>query len=335
MAVRRETKARNRRAKKKVFSVRNVIVTSCPNNRTSFQYRVYYAACVCNVNVPLLSMGEPLGPEGRREGRAASARPWIATGGGTWCSPGLLSLGRTGPAGRGQRAGAAGRERTSISGHNPLPSYSNDSTKELSFQNLGDRTMRSTRAQTPVSGCAGADPGGRTDGQKDGQTASPDARRPAPRLPPAPTRRARAGSARRPPKRGRPCPPHTQPQAAGSRHLPSALTPRSSSERKSGPSSEPSCLGARRRRRGRGARKGTAGGREGERRQSAQVSECPAAPPALPRPGPAPRPPRTHHHGCSRRSAPAGAAAGRGCGARGGAGRGGGGERRLSRGSGR
>lgn len=74
-AVRRETKARNRKPEKKVFSVRNIIVAFCPNDRTSLQQRVYYTACVGNLNVPLLSMGEPLGPEGRREGRTVSPRP--------------------------------------------------------------------------------------------------------------------------------------------------------------------------------------------------------------------------------------------------------------------
>lgn len=81
-------------------------------------------------------------------------------------APGLVSQGRTRP----QRACAAGggrRERTSISGHNPLPSYANDSTQELSFQNLGDTTMKSSGTE---GGCARSR-SRRADGRTDGQAA--------------------------------------------------------------------------------------------------------------------------------------------------------------------
>lgn len=90
--------------------------------------------------------------------------------------------GRTGP-----RAWAAGRGRGEniIPGHNALPSYSNDSGKEMSFQNSGDRKTNSTGRRRPVSagGCARADPGGRTDRQTDTQTAGPAARRQHPASP--------------------------------------------------------------------------------------------------------------------------------------------------------
>lgn len=57
LAVRREMEARTAGHRRKVSSVRHIIVASCLNNRTSFQWTVYYAACACNANAPLLYTG--------------------------------------------------------------------------------------------------------------------------------------------------------------------------------------------------------------------------------------------------------------------------------------
>lgn len=135
-------------------------MASCPNNRTSVQYRVYYAACACNVNVPLSSLGEPLGPEKRREGRTVPPRAWLRIEDGTWCSPQGWSTWPGAQNSRGDCGGMGGtyqsreghreREKRGISGsiHSPLSSCSSKSTEELPFQNLGDRRMKNSRQNT-------------------------------------------------------------------------------------------------------------------------------------------------------------------------------------------
>lgn len=130
-------------------------------------------------------------------------------------------------------------------------------------------------------------------------------------------RRAGRGAAARKPKGGRrgggaarPRTPGTTPRAEAGREGPAGeaeaeLTPRSSSERKSGPSSRPSCgVGGARR----------AGGEDGvgetqketlvPGRRGPGSRPAPAAPTARPGPGAAEN---THHHGCSEARASAGA----------------------------
>lgn len=121
-------------------------------------------------------------------------------------APGLVSQGRTRP----QRACAAGggrRERTSISGHNPLPSYANDSTQELSFQNLGDTTMKSSGTE---GGCARS-----RSRRADGRTDRQPGRSPPSIPPPSDTHTAGSGQQRpEAPEEGpTPFPPRPAPDA--------------------------------------------------------------------------------------------------------------------------
>lgn len=150
-------------------------------------------------------------------------------------------------------------------GHTP-PKLFRQKRDGTALQNLRDRTMKmpgKTRTQRLISAggraaATPADPGRRT-------PRTPTARRPrASRVPPAPA--LRAGARRQlegPPGPGT-NPALTHPP--GSLTPPRGLTPRSSSERKSGPSSESSCWG---RRGGGGAgRGGRGGGGEGETKRT-------------------------------------------------------------------